>query len=959
MRKSLPVIGLFWVMALMVACSPSVKVPEDTRSVEGPSLELSAIDSLMWRQPDSALAQLQAFCNSAEADSLDEFNGHYCQLLISELLYKNYAAQSNREELLQAVAYFDSLVRLTPPPPLKGGAQRAGDSKKYPNPTPNLVFLTARAHYINGVGYYEHDSVVNACTEYLKALEVMEAHFEENELVGHKARFLAYTYNRLGDLFSEQFMMESSITCYEKALIYCRIEPTSPNGISNILYRIGKQYDKKNEIENARLYYSQALETATVTDNMVYRDIVASKALCDYKVEGEEEYAIDELNTILMQTNTEKERLNRYFTIGCVYFFDCNYDSALFYLKPVFENCEAGLQDQAANYLYVIYNNQGDRDHADSLMHFLARRKKLDGEKKALVSKLEDLFKEYQDQKQERQAEIEREKSMKIVWGIIICIAVAALGVFLLLVIRNKKQLKKQKEEADEAFKEADQEHEKELRLRQAEADKTLKETEKKYEAELEQLKTETKQHLAEAEKKHQQWMADAEERHSEELRTQKDRADKEMEKTKKRHEKELEAERLAYQAEMAEKEAKVQTERRLHEETLKRHQVETEQRMSEAERKHRQKMEEIARKHELEMQAQHDKTEDEISATQKRYEQELKAVRQAHQREMEAKAAEAEADRERHEEELRRRREQAEQRLAEAEQDHRRKVAELAKRQEEETRRQQEKMEQEMEQAKKRHEAELEAERTAYQKERETLRQSLRQREAQVTALETAMVQQREEAERRREAFLKEEICQRILDLLHGKHITSRDTSFQHGIGLKEEDFKQLKDAVERHYKGFDNMLLSQCPSLKQSDLTLCHLHLMGLGEGEIAALRSRTYSGIKKQNESLQEKLGVKGSVAEYVLREAEGLVGPPDGVLSEVAWNETQRHSQKSSQKNSQKIVDFIKERPEITTAEMAERIGVSRRSIVNITNRLQEEGVIRRVGPDKGGHWEVVR
>ena len=153
--------------------------------------------------------------------------------------------------------------------------------------------------------------------------------------------------------------------------------------------------------------------------------------------------------------------------------------------------------------------------------------------------------------------------------------------------------------------------------------------------------------------------------------------------------------------------------------------------------------------------------------------------------------------------------------------------------------------------------------------------------------------------------------------------------------------------------------MLLSQCPSLKQSDLTLCHLFLMGLGEGEIAALRSRTYSGIKKQNESLQEKLGVKGSVAEYVLRVAEGLVGPPDGVLSEVAWNETQRHSQKSSQKNSQKIVDFIKERPEITTAEMAERIGVSRWSIVNITNRLQEEGVIRRVGPDKGGHWEVVR
>ena len=219
----------------------------------------------------------------------------------------------------------------------------------------------------------------------------------------------------------------------------------------------------------------------------------------------------------------------------------------------------------------------------------------------------------------------------------------------------------------------------------------------------------------------------------------------------------------------------------------------------------------------------------------------------------------------------------------------------------------------------------------------------------------ETAMVQQREEAERRREAFLKEPICQHINELLHGRHITTRDTWFKHeAIALKEEDYKQLKEAVERHYAGFDNALLSRCPSLRHSDLALCHLHLMGLGEGEIAALRSRTYSGIKKQNESLQEKLGVKESLAELVLRVAEGLVGSPDGVLSEVAWDETQRHSQKSSQK----IVDLIKERPEITTAEMAERIGVSRRSIVNITNRLREEGVIRRVGPDKGGRWEVI-
>ena len=51
---------------------------------------LENIDSLMWRQPDSALKMMLEFAGSEAADSLDEFEGHYCQVLVAELLYKNY-----------------------------------------------------------------------------------------------------------------------------------------------------------------------------------------------------------------------------------------------------------------------------------------------------------------------------------------------------------------------------------------------------------------------------------------------------------------------------------------------------------------------------------------------------------------------------------------------------------------------------------------------------------------------------------------------------------------------------------------------------------------------------------------------------------------------------------------------------------------------------------------------------
>ena len=276
--------------------------------------------------------------------------------------------------------------------------------------------------------------------------------------------------------------------------------------------------------------------------------------------------------------------------------------------------------------------------------------------------------------------------------------------------------------------------------------------------------------------------------------------------------------------------------------------------------------------------------------------------------------------------------------------------------------------MEQEREQAKKRHEAELEAERTAYQKEREALRQSLRQREAQVNALETAMVQQREEAERRREAFLKEPICQRILGQVRRKTITTRENAFELGLSLKDEDFEQLGTAVEKHYEGFDNMLLSQCPSLKQGLISLCHLHLLGINEREIAVLKNVSYSAIKKQNESLQEKLGVEKDVASYIMRVIEGLCGTHNIDQNESENKPLQQNTEeipqestlKSTLKGTQKtIVEIIIGNPTVTIPEIAKKLDLNPRGIAKHFKSLQDKGVIRRVGPDKGGHWEVVR
>lgn len=53
----------------------------------------------------------------------------------------------------------------------------------------------------------------------------------------------------------------------------------------------------------------------------------------------------------------------------------------------------------------------------------------------------------------------------------------------------------------------------------------------------------------------------------------------------------------------------------------------------------------------------------------------------------------------------------------------------------------------------------------------------------------------------------------------------------------------------------------------------------------------------------------------------------------------------------------IISLISNNPNITTTQMATALGINRSAVSKHIKRMQAEGVIRRVGPDKGGHWEV--
>ncbi len=473
-------LGIMWMLA---GCGNLTSPRPSPRGEGGACRTLVLVDSLMWQQPDSAFALLQTFAASPEADSLDGFEGHYFQLLVSELLYKNDCQQTNRKDLLRAVVYFDSLT-LSLNDKNRSRRPHRGLDPRSPNRNDELVFLTARTHYINGVGYYERDSVMEACAEYIKTLETMEERFEENELIGHRARFMSYTYNRLGDLFYGQFMSESAIVCYKQAFHYCKTESTSKYGIPVLLYNIGIQFDVSGLKDSAEFYYNEALASIPDYDNIHYRDILTSKALLAYNSGHCVDSVVSVLKYVVSLASNDDEKLTRFLTLGNILFEDGQYDSSLIYLQTVFEQQEdVPSRVTAAQNLCSVYKMKGDTVITPIYSSFLASFAMTEFEKKKEISKMNEMLQVYLYQKQKKQAEDTREKAIRRIIEIIVPIALAVL---VLSKIKSRKLLKEQQEKADRRHGEAKQRHEEEMRRKQAQAEKMLEDKERSHRQEME-----------------------------------------------------------------------------------------------------------------------------------------------------------------------------------------------------------------------------------------------------------------------------------------------------------------------------------------------------------------------------------------------------------------------------------------------------------------------------------------
>jgi len=62
---------------------------------------------------------------------------------------------------------------------------------------------------------------------------------------------------------------------------------------------------------------------------------------------------------------------------------------------------------------------------------------------------------------------------------------------------------------------------------------------------------------------------------------------------------------------------------------------------------------------------------------------------------------------------------------------------------------------------------------------------------------------------------------------------------------------------------------------------------------------------------------------------------------------------------SEKTREKIISLLRKEPDLTTADLAANTGITNKGIEWQLKRLCKEDLLRRIGPDKGGKWELLK
>ena len=158
-----------------------------------------------------------------------------------------------------------------------------------------------------------------------------------------------------------------------------------------------------------------------------------------------------------------------------------------------------------------------------------------------------------------------------------------------------------------------------------------------------------------------------------------------------------------------------------------------------------------------------------------------------------------------------------------------------------------------------------------------------------------------------------------------------------------------RLKSLAARALKcrGFDCNKVSDEATLQ----AICH-------EANEARMHARSLGadGLRKAAESIRSK--VSGAA---LWPEGNIVMGRLLGNMLEFEFGLEPSGSRpaRGTQNNAERILDILSKHPQYTTADLAGILHISDKGVEKHLANLKKTGRLLRVGPDKGGHWEVKR
>ncbi|GDX90617.1 hypothetical protein LBMAG46_06220 [Planctomycetia bacterium] len=82
-------------------------------------------------------------------------------------------------------------------------------------------------------------------------------------------------------------------------------------------------------------------------------------------------------------------------------------------------------------------------------------------------------------------------------------------------------------------------------------------------------------------------------------------------------------------------------------------------------------------------------------------------------------------------------------------------------------------------------------------------------------------------------------------------------------------------------------------------------------------------------------------------------------PEDIGKRTAESDSGKSSGKKFGRSASAILKMIEGNPRISAQKMVDSLTISERAIEKNLRSLREQGVIRRIGPANGGHWEIIK